>query len=171
MWKGCCRKKGPWTFRQNHKDRKLLAPVDHLADPVEISQWAFWAEQHENRQIFNIIRWVAGSIISLTKHLMVKVLFLQIENKIVGCWLGCRAFKTVIFIFVNFLKNEKINWMDFCKEFCKTLWKRNIYLEHEMLCQWDNCPSVIYWRLSALCTAYLISATPISRKGNRCTKT
>ena len=32
--------------------------------------------------------------------------------------------KLFIFIFVIFLKNKKINWKDFCKEFWKKSWKK-----------------------------------------------
>ena len=44
--------------------------------------------------IFNILRWVVDSIVSLTK---VEVLFWRIEIKTVGFWLGFRAPKTLYF--------------------------------------------------------------------------
>ena len=30
-----------------------------------------------------------------------------------------RALKTIYFYFCNFIKNKKMNYKDFCKEFCK----------------------------------------------------
>ena len=44
-----------------------------------------------------------------------------------GCWLGLRALKTLYFYFCKVIKKiKKVNWKDFCKEFCKKLWKNII---------------------------------------------
>ena len=78
-------------------------------------------QNNKTPTIFNIIRFVAGSIVSSTKHLMVQVLFWYIENETVGCWLGLRALKSLYFYFCKLIKK---NWKDFCKELCKKLWKK-----------------------------------------------
>ena len=88
-----------------------------------------------NLTIFNIIHWVAGSIVSSTKGPMVQVLFWWIENKTVDCWFGLRALKTLYFCF--------------CKEFSKKLWKKKILRTSDAwsMRQSSQQPSVLYWRL------------------------
>ena len=60
-----------------------------------------------------------GTNKSLTKSLMFQVLFFFILFK------KLRALKTLYFC--NFIKKRKINWKDFCKEFCKKSWKKNAW--------------------------------------------
>ena len=66
-----------------------------------------------NPTIFNIIRWVNGTNDSSTKRLMFRALFFFINSY------KLRALKTLYFKFCKIIKNKKINWNDFCKEFCK----------------------------------------------------
>ena len=61
-----------------------------------------------------------------------------------------RALKTLYFYICKVMKNKKINWKDFCKEFRKNLWKKKILETSDdwspsRLAQW---PSVLYWRLT-----------------------
>ena len=58
--------------------------------------------------------------------------------------------KIFIFIFVKLKKIKRINWKDFCKEFCKKLWKRIILGTWEacLMRQLSQQPSVLYWILS-----------------------
>ena len=78
-----------------------------------------------NPTLFNMILWVTRSIVSLTRCLMVQVL----KIKQWGCWLGLKVLRLkrllFVFIFVKLWNIEKMNWKDFCKEFCKKLWKKN----------------------------------------------
>ena len=85
--------------------------------------------EDQNPTFFNIIYWVAGSILSSIKCLMVQVLFWKIENEMVGCWLGLRHSKTLCFYFCKVIEKWKINCKDFCREFCKNLEKNKIKLE------------------------------------------
>ena len=55
-----------------------------------------------NPTIFNIIRWVDGSM----------------------GWMHEGHSKLFFFIFVKLWKNKKINWNDFSKEFCNKSWKK-----------------------------------------------
>ena len=67
-----------------------------------------------------------------------------------------RALKTLYFYFCNFMKkNKKINWKDFCKEFCKKSWKRIILGTSDALLtiRLSNRPSnpayhIVDWRIS-----------------------
>ena len=60
-----------------------------------------------------------GTNKSSTKSLMFQLLLFYAFYRL-------RALKTLYFYFCNFIKkNKKINWKDFCKEFCKKSWKRN----------------------------------------------
>ena len=56
----------------------------HLAKLLDL----VFIQDSRNLTIFKMIHWVAGSIVSLTKCVMVQVFFWLIENKTVGCWLG-----------------------------------------------------------------------------------
>ena len=69
---------------------------------------------------FNIIQWVTGPNDSLTKHLILQVLFFFITSY------RFRTLLTLYLYFCKVIKNVKINWKDFCREFCKTLWKKII---------------------------------------------
>ena len=67
-----------------------------------------------NPTIFNVfvIHWV--------DRFINQVLFWLIGNKTSGCWHGFMALKTLYFYFCKFIKKYfKINWKDFCKEFCR----------------------------------------------------
>ena len=62
-----------------------------------------------------LVRWDAGTKDSSTKRLMFQALFFFIISYRLG------ALKTLYFYYK---KIKKINWNDFCKEFCKKLWKK-----------------------------------------------
>ena len=97
-----------------------------------------------NQSIFNIIRWIDGPNDSLTKRLMFQVLFFFIISY------KLRALKTLYFIFFV-IKKLKINWKDFCKEFCEKLWKKKKILgtsDTWLMSRSSQQPSVLYWRLS-----------------------
>ena len=101
-----------------------------------------WMERPWNPTIFDtyIICWLTGSMGRTTHQLSVwcskHYFFAMISYRL-------RAFKTLYFY----------NWNDFCKEFCKKLWKKK--LEHQKLGQWvvrpsdptTKQPSILYWRL------------------------
>ena len=118
-----------------------------------------------NPTIFNIIRWVTGSLGQMTHRSSV--------------WCS----KHYFFFFHNFYRVLKTLYFYFCKnDFCKKLWKKK-YLEHQMLGWWvvrpsdpvtqriilkivgflvdetivpaTQRPSVLYWRLSDLSLAAL----------------
>ena len=75
----------------------------------------------KNPTFFNMIRWLAGTNDSLTKHLMFQALFFFI----ISYWL--RALKSLYFYFCKIIEKKKMNWNNFCKEFCKKLWKNNTW--------------------------------------------
>ena len=52
----------------------------------------------------------------------------------------CRALQTLYFHFCKIIKDNKITLNEFCKDFCKKLWKKK-YLEHQTLSPWVICPS------------------------------
>ena len=79
-----------------------------------------------NPTIFNIIHWVAGLLGQMTH------------------WPSIWCSKHYIFFY---------NWNDFCKEFCKKLWKKNNTwnircMIDETIVPSTQRPSVSYWRLS-----------------------
>ena len=72
-----------------------------------------------NPTIYNMIRMVAGLLGQMTRWPSVwlsKYFFFIISYSL-------RALKTLYFHFCNFIiRYKKINWKDFCKEFCKKSW-------------------------------------------------
>ena len=118
-----------------------------------------------NPSIYNIIRQVAWTMVQTNRQPRVwcsKYYFLNIFYRL-------RALKTLYFYFCNFIKNKKINWNDFCKEFCKKLWKKkntwNIRrLVDETIIPSTHRPSVLYWRLSDFRkVAHKIQLTTLTR--------
>ena len=70
--------------------------------------------------LYNIIRWFTEPMGQKTRRPSIwrsKYFFFTISYRLV-------AFKILYFHFCNFIK--KINWKDFCKEFCKKSWKKII---------------------------------------------
>ena len=61
-----------------------------------------------------------------------------------------------------------MKWKCFCKEFCKKLRKKkNMYLEHQTLGQWDNCPiDIAYMEDCWFLHKGASSRTPLWNPGN-----
>ena len=100
-----------------------------LAILIKKRVWVWSLIKTSNSTIFNIIRWVAGTKDSSTKRLIFQALFFFIISY------RLRALKILYFNY------KKINWNNFCKAFCKKLWKIKLYLEHQTLGPWVVCPS------------------------------
>ena len=88
-----------------------------------------------------------GTNESSSKSLMFQVLFCLYTFYRLG------ALKSLYFYFCNFIKNKKINWKDFCKEFRKKSWKNNNtwnirLLVDDSFVPSSKQPSVIYCRLT-----------------------
>ena len=80
---------------------------------------SFYENEIWNPTIFNIICLVTGLMGRTTHWPSVwcsKHFFFIISYRF-------RALKTLYFYFCK--KNKRINWNNFCKEFCKKLWKKN----------------------------------------------
>ena len=77
----------------------LLSDLHFTAAHKELK--SLLKEHSKNLQYNTLGRWVAGSISY-----------------------RLRALKTLHFYFCKFIKNKKINWNGFSKEFCKKLWKK-----------------------------------------------
>ena len=109
--------------------------------------WVRYLQKSDNLQYNTLARWFDGTNDSLINRLMFQALFLfKISYRL-------RALKTLYFNFCKIIKNTKINWNDFCKEFCKKLWKKNHTwnirrLVDESFVPANQRPSVLYWRLS-----------------------
>ena len=73
-----------------------------------------------NPSIYNILRWVAWTMgqsnclprVWCSNYYFFIILFIDSGH-------------SKVFIFIFYKKNKKINWKDFCKEFCEKLWKKN----------------------------------------------
>ena len=70
----------------------------------------------DNLQFSTLVRWDKWLVDQASD---VPSIFFIISHRL-------RALKTLYFYFSKFIKKiKKINWIDFCKEFCKKLWKKN----------------------------------------------
>ena len=67
-----------------------------------------------NQQYNMLVCWEAGTKDLSTKRLMLQALF----------FIDLGHSKLFTFIFAFFLKNKRIDWKYFCKEFCKKPWKK-----------------------------------------------
>ena len=112
-----------------------------------------------NPSIYNILHWVAWTMGQTNRQPRVwcsKYYFFYTFYRL-------RALKTLYFYFCNFIKkNKKINWKDFCKEFCEKSWKKIIFGTSDAwsaICL-SHRPSnpayyIVNWRISECPTWYL----------------
>jgi hypothetical protein len=75
-------------------------------------------DKSKNIQYNTLACWIAGTNDSSTKCLIFQALFFFIISY------RLRALKTLYFYLYKIIKNKKINWNNFCKEFCNKLWKK-----------------------------------------------
>ena len=72
-------------------------------------------ELTQNPTIFNILRWLNGSMGQTTHRPCVRLMFPVLSFFIISYRLNS---------ILKIIKSKKINWTDFCKEFCKKSWKK-----------------------------------------------